>query len=201
MKLHQTIHEYLYRVYRHFTFSRLSPQTKIAYIKICYRISSFICISGSIFWNFNKLFTNVNIGYAVILSFHLRGQTNSSKHIEMSCQEIISWLKLCILYLPKFKPCGIKFVKLIIVWNISNLFYYLSPVRIRAGTFQLTGFGIKPNPDPNCKIMENQKFAHSKFASLFQQFSRISGRILGKLNRISGWIPDIKKAGYPVQPY
>ena len=38
-----------------------------------------------------------------------------------------------------------------------------------------------------------KKFAHSKFASFVQQFNRISG----KWNRISGRIPDIKKARYP----
>ena len=32
----------------------LRGQTKVVYIKICYRTSSFICISGYIFWNLTK---------------------------------------------------------------------------------------------------------------------------------------------------
>ena len=48
----------------------LRGKKKVAYIKICYKTSSFSCISGSIFWNLTKLCVNINIGYAVILPFH-----------------------------------------------------------------------------------------------------------------------------------
>ena len=54
-------------------------QTKVAYIKILLKTTSFICVSGSVFLNLSKLGMNVNIGYAVILPFlyfHLRSQTN-----------------------------------------------------------------------------------------------------------------------------
>ena len=67
-----------YRVLPFHNF-HLRGQTKVAYIKICYETSSFICISRSIFWNLTKLCMNVDIGCAVILpfhDFHLRGQIN-----------------------------------------------------------------------------------------------------------------------------
>ena len=67
-----------YAVILRFHDFHLGGQTKVAYIKICCKPSSFICISGSIFWNLTKLCTNVKIGYAVILpfhDFHLGGQT------------------------------------------------------------------------------------------------------------------------------
>ena len=103
-----------YAVILRFHDFHLGGQTKVAYIKICCKSSSFICISGSRFWNLTKLCMNVDKVYAAILlfhDFHLGGQTsvayvyicfktpfldkiNSSKHIEMSCLEIVSWLQL-----------------------------------------------------------------------------------------------------------
>ena len=68
-----------YAVILRFDDFHLGGQTKVAYIKIYCKPSSFICISGTILWNFIKLCTDINVGYAVLLSFHdfdLRGQTN-----------------------------------------------------------------------------------------------------------------------------
>ena len=67
-----------YAVILFFHDVQLRGQTNVAYIKICYKTSFFICISRSIFWNLPKLCMNFNIEYAVILlfqDFHLRGQT------------------------------------------------------------------------------------------------------------------------------
>ena len=65
LKLNQTLHEYQYKVCRHFTFSRLSPQWVY---RLCLDFSFIYCTYASL-----------NTGF-------------------------------------------IKFIKLIIVWNISNLF-------------------------------------------------------------------------------
>ena len=123
-----------------FTFSHnvnIRGQTKVEYIKICYKTSSFIWISGSIFWNLTKLCMNVNEGYAVLIfhDLHLRGQTNLTyvlkhplrldifKHTYRNvCLEIIFWPKLYICTYASLNTCGIKYIKLIIVWNKLNLF-------------------------------------------------------------------------------
>ena len=68
-----------YAVILGFHTFHLRGQTKVAYLKICHKTSSFICISGSMFWNLTKPCKNVNIGYAVILpfhAFHTRGKIN-----------------------------------------------------------------------------------------------------------------------------
>ena len=68
-----------YAVILRFHDFHLGGQTKVAYINICCKPSSFICISGCIFWNLTKLCMNVNKVYAVILDFHdfhLRGQAS-----------------------------------------------------------------------------------------------------------------------------
>ena len=64
-------------------------------------------------WNIYKYFLNT-----------LLDKIYSSKHIEMSCIEIVSWLYiLYILYMREFKYMWYQIYKLIIVWTISNLFY------------------------------------------------------------------------------
>ena len=64
-------------------------------------------------WNIYKYFLNT-----------LLDKIYYSKHIEMSCIEIVSWLYiLYILYIREFKYMWYQIYKLIIVWNISNLFY------------------------------------------------------------------------------
>ena len=58
----------------------LRGQTKVAYIKVCYKSLSFICISRSIFWT--KLCMNVNIGCAVNLPFNgFTSEVKQMRHI------------------------------------------------------------------------------------------------------------------------
>ena len=100
-------------------------------MKVCMsRFALFICISGSIFWNLTKLWMIVIIGYAVILpfyDFHLKHPL-LLRYIQANISKCGVW----ILYLDfsyinclyaSLNTCGIKFIKLVIVWNISNLFF------------------------------------------------------------------------------
>ena len=78
----------------------LRGQPKVAYTKICSKTTSFICISGSKFEYLTKFCMNVNIGYASevkemwymykYVQKHPLYKIYSSKHIEMSCVEIIT---------------------------------------------------------------------------------------------------------------
>ena len=70
-----------YAVILRFHDFHLRGQTKVAYIKICYKTSSFICISGSIFWSEVKQMWHM---YKYVLKHPFR-QDIFSKHIEMSC--------------------------------------------------------------------------------------------------------------------
>ena len=76
----------------------LRGQTKVAYIRIFYKTSSFICISRPIFWKTFKerpspqRSNNCGICINMFLKHPLRHDLFSSKHIEMSCLDIISWL-------------------------------------------------------------------------------------------------------------
>ena len=55
----------------------LRGQINVAYIKICYKVSSFIFISVSMFWNLTEVCKNFNIEYILLVNdFHLKGQTN-----------------------------------------------------------------------------------------------------------------------------
>ena len=57
----------------------LRGQTKVTYIKICYKTLSFICISRSIYLSLTKLCMNVILGvpsFYLFYDFYLRGQTN-----------------------------------------------------------------------------------------------------------------------------
>ena len=81
---------------------------------------------------------NINIGYAVILpfhDFHLRGQTNVyvSKHpfrqdiFKQTYRNVVFkrlYLDFSVIWCTyaTLNTFGIKFMKLIIVWNISNFF-------------------------------------------------------------------------------
>ena len=99
-------------------FHNVNPrgQTKVAYIKICYKTSSFICIFGYI-------------------------QANISKcHVEMF-QIIISIINLLphmfkLAYAQYIKLKSIKFIMLIIIWNISNLLF--SSFRRKKSCFVVT---------------------------------------------------------------
>ena len=75
-----------YAVILRFHDFHLGGQTKVAYMKICCKPSSFIWTSGSIFWNLTKLCMNVKIGYAVILlfhDFHFGGKTKDTIYIKI----------------------------------------------------------------------------------------------------------------------
>ena len=115
-------------------------QTNVAYIKMCYKTSTFICISGTIFWNLTKLCINVNIEYAVILLFYdfpLRAEVKLMLHMykyflkhlfrqnrfkqtnrNVVFRDYILTLAWLYCTYASLKTCGIKFIKLIIVWNI-----------------------------------------------------------------------------------
>ena len=116
-------------------------QTNVAYKKICCKTSSCICISGSIFWNLTKHCMNFNIDYAVILlfyDFHLKLLWHMYKYalkhpFRQNIFKQTYWnvvfryyiLTLALYVYPTYaslNTSGIKFLKLIIVWNISNLF-------------------------------------------------------------------------------
>ena len=49
----------------------------------------------------------------------------------MSCLEIISWFSFIYCTYSSLNTCGIKFIKLIIVWSISNLFYLCRPLSLQ----------------------------------------------------------------------
>ena len=81
-------------------------QANVAYIKICYKTLSFICISGSIFWNLIKLCMNFIIEYVAILlfhDFHLRGQAN------------VAYIKIC------YKTSSLICISGSIFWNLIKL--------------------------------------------------------------------------------
>ena len=66
--------------------------------------------SGSIFWNLSKLCMIVNIGHA---------------YRNVVFKDYILTLVLLYCTYASLNTGGMKFIKLIIVWNISNLFFFL----------------------------------------------------------------------------